>query len=210
MSRAGPIDGGALPVAAAKAAPEKSGTRPGYFEHSRTPLVSLAFVLPLVVIYEVGTGLGRWTGAGSSASQEAPQHIIAFTLLQQFFSLLQWRIHLLGCHSHPGAHAGRILRLTRGLVSIQHPAQREIPIAVPNAVGCETFRLMQSIQTGFGFLMVGKQDQDIAFRERIVEPASHLSHLALSEFAMCDGHQVGNVGAREPLLPISELFDGVP
>ena len=88
MSRAGPIDGGGLPVApAAKSGGEKSGSRPGYFEHSRTPLVSLAFVLPLVIIYEVGTGLGRWSGAGSGSAQRAPQHIIAFTLLQQFFSL---------------------------------------------------------------------------------------------------------------------------
>ena len=83
MSRAGSIDGEALPVAPPKTASGKSGARPGYFEHSRTPLVSLVFVLPLIVIYEVGTGLG----ASSSAGRGTPQHIIAFTLLQQFFSL---------------------------------------------------------------------------------------------------------------------------
>ena len=73
MSRAGQIDTGALPRPSAKA-----GGAPGYLEHSRTPLVSLAFVLPLIVIYELGTGA------------EAAAHGFrgaAFTLLQQFFSL---------------------------------------------------------------------------------------------------------------------------
>jgi hypothetical protein len=83
------MDGGALPIApakdgAGKSAVGKSGARPGYFEHSRTPLVSLVFILPLIVIYEVGTGL---TGAADPSRGGTPQHIIAFTLLQQFFSL---------------------------------------------------------------------------------------------------------------------------
>ena len=87
MSRGASVDTGALAAPAAKAggksASGRSAAGPGYFEHSRTPLVSLVFVLPLVIIYELGTG-----SAGSdAAARGTPQHIIAFTLLQQFFSL---------------------------------------------------------------------------------------------------------------------------
>lgn len=78
MSRAGQLDTGAMERSSARA----GGPDAGYFEHSRTPLVSLAFVLPLIVIYEVGTSTAAEAGSGGT-----PQHIIAFTLLQQFFSL---------------------------------------------------------------------------------------------------------------------------
>ena len=62
---------------------EDGGRRAGYLEHSSGPLVSLVFVLPLVLIYELGT---RGTMVGSSPGG-TPQHVIAFTLLQQFFGL---------------------------------------------------------------------------------------------------------------------------
>jgi membrane protease YdiL (CAAX protease family) len=78
VSRAGDIENAPLPRPAA--VPAKG--RAGYFEHSRTPLVSLAFVLPLIVIYELATVPGAAEGPGNT-----PQHIIAFTLLEQFFSL---------------------------------------------------------------------------------------------------------------------------
>jgi membrane protease YdiL (CAAX protease family) len=87
MSRAASIDTGAVPAPPAKAggrsAAGRSSARPGYFEHSRTPLVSLVFVLPLVVIYELGTA----ASGPAEAARGTPQHIVAFTLLQQFFSL---------------------------------------------------------------------------------------------------------------------------
>jgi CAAX prenyl protease-like protein len=59
------------------------GRRVGYLEHSSSPLVSLAFVLPLILIYEIGT---RGASAATPAAPPPP-HVIAFTLLQQFFAL---------------------------------------------------------------------------------------------------------------------------
>jgi membrane protease YdiL (CAAX protease family) len=60
--------------------------RSGYLDHSSSPLVSLAFILPMVVIYEIGThGLG--SGIAERAVGTTPQHVIAFTLLQHFFGL---------------------------------------------------------------------------------------------------------------------------
>ena len=87
MSRAAGVGAGAAggagagSTAAAKPS-SKAGKRAGYFEHSRTPLVSLAFVLPLIVLYEVGTAR-----PSAPADAAAPHHIIAFTLLRQFFAL---------------------------------------------------------------------------------------------------------------------------
>ena len=78
MSRTGQVEAAALPRPA-----EKAGRVAGYFEHSRTPLVSLAFVLPFIVVYELGTG----AHARAEAFRSAPQHIVAFTLLQQFFGV---------------------------------------------------------------------------------------------------------------------------
>jgi len=56
--------------------------RIGYLEHSSSPLVSLAFVLPLILIYEIGT-----RGAPSTPAAAAPRHVIGFTLPYQFFAL---------------------------------------------------------------------------------------------------------------------------
>ena len=90
MSRAGRARGVDLSVplpsrSVDEVADERS---PGYLEHSSSPLVSLAFVLPLILIYEIGTH-GPWGGGHSGATGNAPppQHVIAFTLLQQFFGL---------------------------------------------------------------------------------------------------------------------------
>ena len=63
-------------------APRRAGAPGGYFEHSRSPLASLEFVLPLVIVYELGTH-----GLAAEGTRGAPQHVIAFTLMQQFFGL---------------------------------------------------------------------------------------------------------------------------
>jgi len=50
-----------------------------YFRRAELPLNSLAFLLPLIVVYELGTTMIVSSSGGS------PQHIIAFTLMQRFF-----------------------------------------------------------------------------------------------------------------------------
>jgi hypothetical protein len=54
----------------------------GYFQRSELPLASLAFLLPLVVLYEVGTRHFAW-----DAAHHTEQRIIAFALMQRFFLL---------------------------------------------------------------------------------------------------------------------------
>src|SRR5580692_6851792 len=54
----------------------------GYFEESAAPLTSLVFLAPLIVLYELGT---RW--CASDPVSHVEQRIIAFSLMQQFFSL---------------------------------------------------------------------------------------------------------------------------
>jgi membrane protease YdiL (CAAX protease family) len=53
-----------------------------YWRESELPLASLLFLLPLIVIYEVGT---RFFTSGALAGRE--EQVIAFTLLSRFFSL---------------------------------------------------------------------------------------------------------------------------
>jgi hypothetical protein len=61
----------------------------GYWRESESPLASLLFLLPMIVLYECGTG---WLTPGHEAGQ--PQ-VIAFLLIRQFFSLLHAHaIHL--------------------------------------------------------------------------------------------------------------------
>ncbi|HEV7301392.1 MAG TPA: CPBP family intramembrane glutamic endopeptidase [Tepidisphaeraceae bacterium] len=52
-----------------------------YLERSELPLTSLLFLLPLIVLYEVGTELYL------SDPDSGTQHIIAFSLMQQFFTM---------------------------------------------------------------------------------------------------------------------------
>lgn len=52
----------------------------GYFQRAEAPLTSLLFLLPLIVLYELGT---RYI---SQSTHQAEQQIIAFKLLQQFFA----------------------------------------------------------------------------------------------------------------------------
>jgi hypothetical protein len=73
MSRA--IDTGAM-------ASDASDLARGYFHESELPLTSLVFLLPLIIIYELGT---QYLAAGA---QHGPaQQIIAFMMMQQFFRL---------------------------------------------------------------------------------------------------------------------------
>jgi membrane protease YdiL (CAAX protease family) len=51
----------------------------GYFQRAEMPLTSLVFLLPLIVLYELGTHYI------STSSHQGEQRIIAFNLLQQFF-----------------------------------------------------------------------------------------------------------------------------
>jgi hypothetical protein len=52
----------------------------GYLSRSARPLTSLVFLLPFIVIYELGTRL-------LSDPVKGTQHIVAFTMMQQFFAL---------------------------------------------------------------------------------------------------------------------------
>jgi len=54
----------------------------GYFQRSELPLASLLFVLPLIVLYELGT---RFVVVQPPSGGET--RIIAFTLMREFFSL---------------------------------------------------------------------------------------------------------------------------
>src|SRR3569833_1899885 len=54
----------------------------GYFQKSELPLASLAFLLPLVILYEGGTLHYSW-----NPNHHTEQRIIAFALMQRFFLL---------------------------------------------------------------------------------------------------------------------------
>jgi hypothetical protein len=56
----------------------------GYFRRAELPLSSLAFLLPLIIFYELGT---RYVFAAPVSHGTSGQRIIAFTLMQQFFNL---------------------------------------------------------------------------------------------------------------------------
>jgi hypothetical protein len=60
----------------------RGSTGAGYFERSERPLTSLLFLLPMIVVYELGT---RFYAVSSG---RAPEHIYAFTLMQRFFLML--------------------------------------------------------------------------------------------------------------------------
>ena len=65
----------------ARAAPAERSPG-GYLHQSELPLTSLAFLLPLIVVYEIGT---RYFTTAALHGRE--QQIIAFTMLQRFFRL---------------------------------------------------------------------------------------------------------------------------
>src|SRR5476651_476153 len=66
------------PADTAAAKPAAGG---GYFEQSSLPLTSRLFLAPLIIVYEVGT---RWYASDPVSHVE--QRIIAFNLMQKFFS----------------------------------------------------------------------------------------------------------------------------
>ena len=74
MSRATPAAGGPDDVLAGP-----SGG--GYLAHSASPLSSLVFLLPFIVLYELGTRLLL------TDPVQGTQHIVAFTMMQRFFAL---------------------------------------------------------------------------------------------------------------------------
>ncbi len=85
MSRAVAANAGARRKSESVAAAPPLGARKassGYFDQTALPLTCLAFLLPLIVLYEVGT----WWCASDPVSH-VEQRIIAFSLMQQFFSL---------------------------------------------------------------------------------------------------------------------------
>jgi hypothetical protein len=53
-----------------------------YFQRAELPLTSLVFLLPLIVLYEIGTHL-----VVAPSPRGTEQRIVAFNLLQQFFAL---------------------------------------------------------------------------------------------------------------------------
>src|SRR4051812_7082751 len=80
MSRATTADRAA--TGNASAARSNPPAAKGYFQRSELPLLSLAFLLPFLVIYELGTSY-----FASDPARHSEQRIIAFNLLQQFFHL---------------------------------------------------------------------------------------------------------------------------
>jgi membrane protease YdiL (CAAX protease family) len=79
MSRAATGRRGAGAARASTSAPVRVE---GYFQKSELPLASLAFLLPLIVLYEIGTHHYAWTSI-----HHGEQRIIAFALMQRFFLL---------------------------------------------------------------------------------------------------------------------------
>ncbi len=59
-----------------------AGATAGYLGESARPLASLIFLLPFIILYELGTRLLL------TDPVQGTQHIVAFTLLQRFFSAL--------------------------------------------------------------------------------------------------------------------------
>lgn len=83
-------------------------TKHGYIYESELPLTSLLFLLPLIVVYEVGT---RYFTTAAQHGYE--QQIIAFSMMQRFFRLL-------------GVHGQHLPALTLAAILIfWHVARRE-------------------------------------------------------------------------------------
>jgi hypothetical protein len=67
---------------AVEARPAAKGSERGYVHESELPLTSLVFLLPLILIYEIGALYFT-----TAAQHGYEQQIIAFTLMQRFFRL---------------------------------------------------------------------------------------------------------------------------
>lgn len=81
-SRGGASGARSTPPAAPQEQSIESLPIANYFAASERPLTSLLFVLPMIVVYEVGT---RWYATDPVHGTE--QRIIAFNLMRQFFDL---------------------------------------------------------------------------------------------------------------------------
>jgi membrane protease YdiL (CAAX protease family) len=71
----------ATPAGGTDAVAIDPGAATGYLGRSARPLASLVFLLPFLVLYEVGTRLLL------TDPVQGTQHIVAFTILQHFFAL---------------------------------------------------------------------------------------------------------------------------
>jgi hypothetical protein len=124
----------------------------GYFRRAELPLTSLAFLLPMIVMYELGT---RYVLPGPAAHGSATgggQRIIAFTMMQQFFNffgatghylpalavtgiLLTWHIARRDpWHVDPGTLIGMTIEsllLAIPLMAMGYAAARYLPMAAP-------------------------------------------------------------------------------
>ena len=84
------------------------GSERGYVHESELPLTSLLFLLPLIVIYEIGTQYFT-----TAAQHGYEQQIIAFTMMQRFFRLF-------------GVHGQHLPALALGAILLSwHLARRE-------------------------------------------------------------------------------------
>jgi membrane protease YdiL (CAAX protease family) len=107
----------------------------GYFQKSELPLASLAFLLPLVILYEVGTLHYSW-----NPNHHIEQRIIAFALMQRFFLLF-------------GA-SGRYLPAMAvvGVLLAWHIARRdEWKVSISTVLGM----LLESVCLGLPLLLLG-------------------------------------------------------
>ncbi|CAN5658376.1 CPBP family glutamic-type intramembrane protease [soil metagenome] len=82
---------------AAPAAKPRSTLPPGsYFRRTELPLTSLAFLLPIIVLYEIGTQL-----YATDPHSQTEQRIIAFSLLQRFLLLFGANVRYLPAAAVP-------------------------------------------------------------------------------------------------------------
>jgi hypothetical protein len=70
------------PRAESASPPRSRPLPPGYLQRAELPLASLVALLPLIILYEVGTRAFAFDPA-----HQVEQRIIAFTLMQRFFAL---------------------------------------------------------------------------------------------------------------------------
>jgi hypothetical protein len=124
----------------------------GYFRRAELPLSSLAFLLPMIVIYELGTRYVLADPTSHGAAAVGGQRIIAFTMMQQFFNffgatghylpalavtgiLLTWHIARRDpWHVEPSTLIGMTIEsllLAIPLMAMGYAAARYLPMAAP-------------------------------------------------------------------------------